>query len=437
MGYWLPLQFWIVGAIYYLLGPVKTGTDIIVPIVINNLFFIGSLTITYTITDRIYGKASAILACILASFLAGDIFLSYSGLSEPISIFFILWAALYTTQFLKAEQEDRPVIAVKLSIITLAAALTHYIGWFLVIFISLLFIPTTICSMKTNVNKQNTFLYFLAWVLLILAPAIWLARCFFTFGDLLYPFHTNNSLIGAIEKYSLTDKAISFFQVFIQSYSVTLILILISFILIINRKEGKQFVFYIITPLAVLLGLGIWMISPLGPPYAESRFFTFWIWATLPVISYLFWSLWKRANTTYKIIALGLFLAFTANNLYQLVHFTNSFGVDVRTIAQISSRFLNSSENNKVILESDSYAEQTVIPVAGKYIWKFKRVTPLDVINHSEDIESFYNSFAANWIGISKNKGVASKALSQGLHINQVGNYFLIYPMEQSITPLR
>jgi hypothetical protein len=244
-------------------------------------------------------------------------------------------------------------------------------------------------------------------------------------------------LIGAIEKYSLTDKAISFFQVFIQSYSVTLILILISFILIINRKEGKQFAFYIITPLAVLLGLGIWMISPLGPPYAESRFFTFWIWATLPVISYLFWSLWKRANTTYKIIALGLFLAFTANNLYQLVHFTNSFGVDVRTIAQISSRFLNSSENNKVILESDSYAEQTVIPVAGKYIWKFKRVTPLDVINHSEDIESFYNSFAANWIGISKNKGVASKALSQGLHINQVGNYFLIYPMEQSITPLR
>ena len=75
-GYWLPLQFWIVGTIYGLLKPVIQTTEILVPVAVNNLFWVGSLWITYLIGRRIGGRWVGIIACLLAAVFSGDVFVS-------------------------------------------------------------------------------------------------------------------------------------------------------------------------------------------------------------------------------------------------------------------------------------------------------------------------------------------------------------------------
>lgn len=88
--YWVPLQFWIVGFAYRLARPWLETSSILVPVFVNNMFLIGSMVITYLTSLRLGNRPAALLALLLASLFAGDVFVSYSGLSEPILIFFIL-----------------------------------------------------------------------------------------------------------------------------------------------------------------------------------------------------------------------------------------------------------------------------------------------------------------------------------------------------------
>jgi hypothetical protein len=92
-GYWLPLQFYIVGSIYKIIRPLNSTSDILVPIIINNIFFVGSLIITFSLVRNIVRKIVSAFLCILVAVFAGDIFVSYTALSEPILIFFILLAS--------------------------------------------------------------------------------------------------------------------------------------------------------------------------------------------------------------------------------------------------------------------------------------------------------------------------------------------------------
>ncbi len=92
-GYWLPLQFWITGFVYALIKPWYPYSDILVPVVLNNIYFIGSLLIIHRTlrlftNDELYSSSLVIL-----SMFSADVFITYSGLSEPMLILFILGAS--------------------------------------------------------------------------------------------------------------------------------------------------------------------------------------------------------------------------------------------------------------------------------------------------------------------------------------------------------
>ena len=137
-GYWLALQFWLAGSLFALLKPVLTTSNILVLVVLNHLFFAGSLILVYQIAKKIGGTWSGILACLLASLFAGDVFVTYTALSEPISIFFSLLASIWYVDYLAVtEFERRSTYAARLGAAAFFPSASHYIGWYLAGFLGL------------------------------------------------------------------------------------------------------------------------------------------------------------------------------------------------------------------------------------------------------------------------------------------------------------
>jgi hypothetical protein len=424
---WLPLQFWIVGILFFIFNPARIGQNIIIPVIVNNIFFIGSLSLTWKLTDRLFGKNSAILACFFASIFAGDIFVSYSGLCEPILIFFIIWAAFYTQLFLTSAQKERHIIALKLAFVTLAATYTHYIGWSLVLVAVILFsreILKNIINRLPNQKRMNPY-YLLAILISIIGPIVWLVRCYYVFGDFLYPLRHISELSAGFPQYSIYQKISLFLKILINVYGILITFGILAFIYLIRKRYWTS-LYYLLVPITTLVIYGLDMITSASPPYPDPRYYIFLIWATFPITSYAIWSLWVVPKMYVKATAILISLVLLGNNIFHIAHFKNSFSIDVREVSEFSGHLLADSDYRRVIIETDSYAEEFVIPVAARYSWKFDHVSLNDIFQHINDLESYFEFFASDWIGISKNKDVANEALLQGLCVYQVGHYYLL-----------
>ena len=428
-GYWLPFQFWIVGITYRLLSPLNLGAEILVPVVINNFFFIGTLFITYQIAFKMGGKTAGFLACILASIFSEDIFISYSAFSEPIWSFFILLAAYYTHEYVNKNYEKRNPTAFILSIIGFLAATTHYIGWFLMAFIGLLFIPTVIKLIYDKKNRQQQIVnVILLWLFMALVPFSWFLRSYIVFNDFLRPFHAAAQYQqGYIGQMSIIERMLVPLSTLFGNYPAAAWSGLFCIIFWAIKKPG--ILTYLWGIFFVFLGLCLTTIMAYSAPYQEPRYFVFLILGLLPLIAYTLSYIWINFAVVGKVFSVTIFLVYAISNLYQVYTFTNYFGPDVPQTAKQALLFLQQNpEKSAVILETDSFTEQTVIPITGKYFWKYEHVTTEEIFQSSDDLSTYFNEFAKNWLGIIKSEEVADKARTQGLDVTQIGSYYLISP---------
>ncbi|MDD4894548.1 MAG: glycosyltransferase family 39 protein, partial [Candidatus Omnitrophica bacterium] len=94
---WLPLQYWIIG-----LG-LKIFYDLYwVPVAINLLFSAGSLWFLYKISWMFYeNRVVSFISVLLAGSIPWFIWLSISGMSEPMAIFFIITSVFFYFNWLK------------------------------------------------------------------------------------------------------------------------------------------------------------------------------------------------------------------------------------------------------------------------------------------------------------------------------------------------
>ena len=102
------------------------------PVAVNHIFFTGSLAVTGWVASKIGGVRSTAIAILLATTLAGDVWITYSGLSEPVSTFFALaLSAVILAWFLVGNRTaDRVKLFLLGSVLVLLATATHYVGWF-------------------------------------------------------------------------------------------------------------------------------------------------------------------------------------------------------------------------------------------------------------------------------------------------------------------
>lgn len=424
-GYWLPLQFWFVGTIFALLKPVMHTSEILIPVAVNNLFWVGSLWITYRIGERIGSKWVGLVACLLAAIFSGDIFVTYTALSEPILIFFILLTSYFLVGFIHANQEKKAVEGLKLGVAAMLATATHYIGWFLALFVSF-FILTELARSLRKREKRSPVLFF-ALVMCGVIPVVWLVFNYQTYGDILRSVQVARAYqeagVGAL---STGNRFLIPIQVLVREFAAISIAGCLSMYYVYRREQ--QALLYMAAP-AFTLGM-IWLTTALAlsAPDQEPRYLVFWGWACLPYIAYAGVSIWQRPGYFGKlVISLGLLILLVVN-IQSVRNFKNYFGVDVRDTGVQAELFLREVADHSVLIEGNTFAERRVIPVLSGYPDRVYRISNNDLRNIWDQAAADMLSPDQDQLIIVKSNNFVKRARSLGLTVKKIGKYFVIYP---------
>ena len=427
-GYWLPLQFWLVGSIYALISAWIPTSEILVPVIINNIFFLGSLVVIYKLTIRITSKPwLALIACLLAGIFSGDIFISYTALSEPMLLFFMLVVSYFFYEMAKSDAQNHSKYALKAAIMVSLAAATHYIGWFLAIFFSSYLVIPLIRSIDRKNIVQATC-YFLAIFLCVVVPLGWLFHSYLVFGNPFYPAQQARQMQAAfIGQMALIKRILAIPWVLIKEFYPVIIPGAIAFI-VLFFKQRKSLVYWV--PMGFVLVM-IWVSTAMAfsAPYQEPRYLVFVGWAFIPVIAMAIDHLWQIKSSWSRPTICLAFTLVVVFNAIQISSFQNSFGKDVQTTALQARVWLTKHpEPARMILNQDSFAETGVIPLISGYPDRIILVSNQQIATGYADPKAYLSRLANPWLCVTKDQTFANDAANQGLIVQKSGSYFRISP---------
>ena len=421
--YWLPLQFWLVGAAYVLLRPLTSNaSDLLVPVAVNNLFTAGSLALTALTAAELGGLLAAVLACLLAATFAQDVWVSYSGLAEPIYIFFILLAGRLVLRHWYS-----PAFPVSLGVVGLGAGATHYIGWFLAAFCAIA-IGIRMALYPQARQGRGLALSLGGLLLCGLFPTLWLAANWRVWGD---PFHPLKVAAVYQAPYAgrlgLEERLVALARTALEVIGLLAPVGAAGVLRVLTRRPGA--VRYLL-PGFWVLGL-VWLASAAGlaAPFQEPRYLTFVGWLLIPFAGALLGGLWARGRTG-RVAAAILAGGLLATGLYQTFHFSNSFGPDLAEVGRRAGVFLRENPSSRVAVEVASlepladYGERGVLPVVAGFPDRFDFV----VGKTPEAAEVLLGRAWSGDLVITANLATARLASASGLRVEAVGRYFLVKP---------
>ena len=420
-GYWLPLQFWLVGSVYVLINPWVHGSEILVPVFVNNVFLIGSLAVTYAIGWRLGGATAGFIACMLAGLYSGDVFVSYSALSEPMQIFFILLTSYYVHDLFESGAAARGRLALKAAVSAFLGAATHHVGWFLCLFVVLCVAPLCISSLRERDWRTLTY-GVSALGLCALTPLVWLSNSYRLHGNFLYAVQFAQSQQAAyIGQKTLPSRVVIPAQVLLSTFPAITVLGLIALVIVAIKR--RRALFYVATPAFVLAC--IWMTTAMAftAPYQEPRYLVFWGWATMPCIAFAVVYLWRQPGMLSKAAVGVALVLLLAGNLIDLRSFENSFGPDVIETARQAKAFLRLHRaRGAILIENTSFAERGVIPVIAGAPERFM-LAEGSALN---DRYRVLSDSTGPWLAIVRTEKLAGESRDRGRYVRRIGAYYLI-----------
>jgi len=425
-GYWPPLQFWLVGVVYALLRPFTDTSTILVPVIVNNLFLVGSVLITVWMAYRIGGAASILGSAIFVTIFPADIFVSYSALADPMYTFFILLASYIVARNFLDNRLEQSTWMIGTGFAALLAAATHLIGWFLAFGMLGLIGYHTLGAMRRRQFK-SFMLGIIGMLLCALFPLLWLMNNWLLWNDPLHfmriasnlqaPYAGNLSLLGRI---GILFKV--FFTVFFPLSWLSVVAIAY-----VARKDIQKTIYLL--PAVSVLGF-LWLVTFLAfdAPYQEPRYLVFFGWVAIPFIATWLSDLWtKHARwRTGVVLGLGLVIVY---NLFVTFHFTNSFGPEVRLVASRAKQWLDSQPaDTSIVIQGASYAETMVIPVVAGNPYRFIPIEDQRWRDPNQARAIFSEAWAKKQLVIVRDAELSFYADSTKVERERVGSYFLIFP---------
>lgn len=423
-GYWVPLQFWVVGLAYRVVRPLMDSSSVLVPASVNNIFFVGSLLMTYLITLRIGGRAAAAVAVLLLALHNQDVWITFSGLAEPILIFFVLCSTyLFIRQ---VTPETRQLVwPVAIGVVAFLAAATHYIGWFLALFY---------CGFL-GVEGRKAFderrftdgeIHVVGMLLCAAFPALWLAWNIANWGDPLHFTGVAKGLqAGYVGELTLGARVMTIPQVFASQFPVYALVGVVSAAWVSFQKRGAAMA---LLPGAFLL-LSLWGSTTLAfaAPYQEPRYLLLFIWILTPFTAAAAVSGLRSREGVIRGLSAALVGGMAISGLWMTFRFENSFSPNVREVGRIAGEWLEThSREAQVVIESGSFAERGVIPVVSGHPERFTYIDDVQTAALEADPSADLRPAAGNRLVIVKNRDLADRAASQGLAVLRVGGYFII-----------
>ena len=183
-GHWLPLQFWLVGATFRVLEPLRLTATPLVPVIWNHLFFGGSLAALYLLVRARSGETAAVASLVLASAMTTDVWVTYSGLAEPLVVLAGLVVTLSAAAYLDHSAPRPSRYLYFMAAAAAAAAATHYLGWYLAPFVLAFLAYVAIRGEHPSHGRAQAIApIFLSAVIVLAIPLLWMLLNFLKSGD--------------------------------------------------------------------------------------------------------------------------------------------------------------------------------------------------------------------------------------------------------------
>lgn len=426
-GYWLPLQFWLAGGLFALLRPWIETSTILVPVLVNQVFFAGSLFATCLAARHLGGVVAARWAAFLAATFPLDILVSYSGVAEPIYTCSILWVGYLLLRFPETpvDRQSRHVLWAGAAV--LVAAATHYMGWFLALFavgglgaLAVRFIARRQASQAAACS--------LAIAMCVLFPVLWLFSNWRQWGD---PWHfiqvAAEYQAGSTGRLPLLERLTIPARTFVTSLSALGVAGLAAAVMVIRVWKDSRSALYLAPAVFVFAMMWVATARAFAAPYEEPRYMVPFGWALIPYVATVVTRAWQTKDGHWRAVVAVVLVALGADSVRGTFSFSNSFGPDVREVAQRAGEWLGTrSGTARVVVEDESFAETGVIPVVAGHPHRFVHVSDAQVRDQAGDPGAFLDARATEWLAIVRDDSFAAAARSQGLRVDRVGGYFLV-----------
>lgn len=311
---WLPLQYWLVGVgltIFY---------DLYwTPIIINLIFSAGVLYLLYRITlTFINNRFAGAIGILLALFFPGFVWLSISGMAEPVSNFFIVGTFLFYFKWIND---------LKRMNFLLYAYLMQFFGnmarvenWIFSVFFAIATIIILLRD-KTIAENHKSKIFFLILVLPWIFVVIWESAQFYKFRTLFLYYNVVKKETMAIYGLSFKKGLMKAISTYLTTYPLALILSLIETAYMAVKKFFPGVLYF----LGVLLySFFLLLRFPLGViPAPMDRSFVIVSLLLIPLAAKLVYdfSKFKKIHYAFKVSILAVIFVILTSNFFRCYAF--------------------------------------------------------------------------------------------------------------------
>jgi len=251
---WMPLHFWIVGALLKILKEVW-----LVPILVNLFFSLGTIVVLFTLVRDLFGIRAAFISAIAAGFIPWHVWLSISGIATCIFQFSIMVGLLFVVKIEKSEILRPGYVFLSAAAFTFSTMLRPE-GWlFSVVFVFYL------CwkLMTEHRDRRNWYILPNAMLLTSVFMIYWLYFNYANYGDALH--FMKLSKVNYLEEAGTLDSfSVRLFKypalMFIVSPSICLLAFVALFYFAkgwIREKHIKSYVLFVLLGLALLVAASV------------------------------------------------------------------------------------------------------------------------------------------------------------------------------------
>ena len=326
-AYWVPFQFWTTGLLYKLVRPIVETSDLLIPVALNHLVFLGSLIVVFQIAESLGGRKAGIVAALLAVTMGYDTWVTFSALSEPITIFMSLVLGKLALDWARTKDGTK---LLWMGMAALIASSNHYAGWFLAAFVMVFAIVMGFRQhfVKRSLSHKHLAHYTGAVALSSLFPLFWMVI------NQLKHANPVEFINGAAEFHvglagtSLPTRMLGPLIGLWQAEPIVVLVALVALPMVIRKKPKSA--------VALLPAFAYWFfltsssLMVLSAPYNEPRYSLILAWALVPfcavAISYLLIS----KNNAWKLGGYGLLLAMGLGGIFRSFAYVNVVNTELR-----------------------------------------------------------------------------------------------------------
>lgn len=393
-GHWLPLQFWIVGSVYRLLGLHTTALSI--PVVLNHVYFLASLSLLYIIAFRQGGSPAAGLAVLLAATAKADVWITLNGLVEPLLIvWFMFMAALLQRWFGEASRGRRAALAPFLGLTALLGSATHYIGWSLSAAAAIPIAIEVVQCVRRGLWSRPIWSRLAAGLAAAVTfPVLWMAK---DMAMSLTPLELLSRAarfhVAYAPSYSMLDRLVGPITLWLSTSPLLILMGSIGLAFLFRRRQSE--VAGLVLPFALcLLLLEVSSAATWGMPYLYTRYTVVLTWGLLPFAAAQAVNAVRTGPALVKVIAVAAIVATTVIGVRDVFRFTNWITPGARLAGTYLAAALEGNPPvDRIVGESfGGWADRGLDVMAGRpdrFIW----------VPHGEDADATARGLLARCSG--------------------------------------